>query len=313
MRLDVRHRTHYRYANPAAFSQHLLRLSPVTVPGQRVILSSVNILPEPEAIDTHEDMFGNRVHVATISRPHDELEIIATSRIDRAERTALIFEASVPWEATRAAALGLAEATPVAELSPYAFPSAMSAPDVAIEAYVAETFEPGRPILAGAQELMSRIYNDFEYDTDATGAETLASESFQLKRGVCQDFAHVMLAALRSLRIPARYISGYLRTVPPEGQERLQGADASHAWVSVWDPAFGWVDFDPTNDCVPGVDHVTLASGRDYSDVAPVSGIVVGAGRQLLSVGVDVVAAPESEPPVLPGTATIRQIQQQMQ
>ena len=297
MKLDVRHRTAYHYANPAAFSQHLLRLTPVAVPGQRVILTNVTITPEPEAVDVHDDMFGNRVHVATISRPHETLEIVATSRVDRAARSAMIFDASVPWEKTRAAALGLDNATPVAEISPFAFPSTMSAPNRAIEAYADESLTPGRPILVAAEELMGRIYRDFKYDTGATGAETLAAESFRLKRGVCQDFAHVMLSALRSHRIPARYVSGYLRTIPPEGQQRLQGADASHAWVSVWDPTFGWVDFDPTNDCVPAQDHVTLACGRDYGDVSPVSGIVVGAGRQMLDVGVDVIAATENEGP----------------
>ncbi|MEM7423933.1 MAG: transglutaminase family protein, partial [Pseudomonadota bacterium] len=135
-----------------------------------------------------------------------------------------------------------------------------------------------------------RIHEEFTYDTTATGADTLPAESFRLRKGVCQDFAHVMLAAMRSQRIPARYVSGYLRTIPQAGQRRLQGADASHAWVSVWDPAFGWVDFDPTNDCVPGEDHVVLVAGRDYADVSPVSGVVVGAGRQVLSVGVDVTA-----------------------
>ncbi len=295
MRLDVRHRTHYRYASTAAFSQHLLRLTPITVPGQRVILSNVSITPEPEAMDVHEDAFGNRVHVATISRAHESLEIIATSRVDRAERNAMILEASVPWEKTRNAALGLENTSPVSALSPFAFPSQMSAPDHRIEAYAQESLLPGRPILVAAEELMGRIYRDFAYDTQATGAETLATESFRLKRGVCQDFAHVMLAALRSRRVPARYVSGYLRTIPPEGKERLQGADASHAWVSVWDPAFGWVDFDPTNDVVPAEDHVTLACGRDYGDVSPVSGIVVGAGRQVLSVGVDVLAVSETD------------------
>lgn len=295
MRLDVRHRTHYRYANTAAFSQHLLRLTPIAVPGQRVILTNVTIKPEPDSVDVHRDLFGNQVHVATISRPHEDLEIIATSRIDRAERNAWIFEASAPWEETRAAALGLNNVSPVAEIAPFAFPSAMSAPDREIEHYADESLAPGRPILAAAEELMGRVFRDFKYDPQATGAETLATEAFKLKRGVCQDFAHVMLAALRSRRVPARYVSGYLRTIPPEGKERLQGADASHAWVSVWDPAFGWVDFDPTNDVVPAEDHVTLAYGRDYDDVSPVSGVVVGAGRQVLSVGVDVVAVSETE------------------
>ena len=289
--LDVKHRTYYKYANSAAFSQHLLRLTPGSVSGQRVTHASVRILPEPENIEEHQDMFGNIVHVATISKPHDSLEIVANSRVDRTEPDGLIFGASVPWEEARNAALGLEGASTIAELGPFAFPSQMTLSDTPIEQYARQSLTPGRPVLAAAEELCHRIYKDFTYEPGVTGAETLPVESFRDKRGVCQDFAHVMLAGLRAFRIPTRYVSGYLRTIPPEGVERLQGADASHAWVSVWDAAFGWVDFDPTNDCVPGEDHVTLAHGRDYSDVSPVSGVVVGAGRQVLSVGVDVVLA----------------------
>lgn len=291
MRLDVRHRTHYRYTNTAMFSQHLLRLTPTGSAGQRVILSNITITPEPDAIEHQRDFFGNTIHVATISRPHESLEIVAISRVDRMARNAMILDASAPWETTRNAALGLDSASPVAEIAPFAFPSQMTESDAKIEAYGAKSFRTGQPVLAGARDLCARIHKDFAYDQAATAADTLPSESFRLQKGVCQDFSHVMLACLRSLRIPARYVSGYLRTIPPEGQPRLQGADASHAWVSVWDPVFGWVDFDPTNDCVPAEDHVTVMSGRDYADVSPVSGVVVGAGRQTLSVGVDVVAA----------------------
>ncbi|MFK7942503.1 MAG: transglutaminase N-terminal domain-containing protein [Paracoccaceae bacterium] len=294
MILEVRHRTHYRYQSPAVFSQHLLHLTPGPTPGQRVAIAHVTITPEPESLDSHTDMFGNIVHVATVSRPHEELEILATARVDRAQPEGLIFDTAAPWEATCAAALGLEGQSPVAELGPFAFPSQMTEADPEIEAYARESFSKDRPVLAAAKELTHRIYTDFDYTPGATNADTLPTESFRTQRGVCQDFAHVMLAGLRALRIPARYISGYLRTHPPEGKQRLQGADASHAWVSVWDPAFGWVDFDPTNDCVPGQDHVTLAHGRDYSDVSPVSGVVVGAGAQRLSVGVDVTAAAET-------------------
>lgn len=294
MMLDVRHRTHYRYAHAAVFSQHLLRLFPGQVPGQRVAIADIRIVPEPESIDVHTDMFGNKVHVATVSRPHDELEIIATSRVDRSAPESLIFGASVPWEQTRAAALGLDGVSPMADLSPFAFPSQMTASDAAIDAYARESFTPGRPVFEAAEELCRRIYEDFTYAQGVTSADTLPAESFRRKKGVCQDFAHVMLAAMRGLRLPVRYVSGYLRTYPPEGKERLRGSDASHAWVSVCDPGFGWVDFDPTNDCVPGEDHVTLACGRDYADVSPVSGVVVGAGRQELTVGVDVTEAGSS-------------------
>ncbi|MEM7059459.1 MAG: transglutaminase family protein [Pseudomonadota bacterium] len=291
MMLDVRHRTHYRYANSAVFSQHLLRLTPTVTPGQRVIMTDVKIDPEPDGIDTHRDMFGNVVHVATVSHPHEDLEIIATSRVERADRNALIFDTSAAWEKTRAAALGINGVSPVIEVSPYAFPSAMTVADAEIEAYARDSFTANRPVLDAAQNLMRRINEDFEYTPGVTQFDTLPTESFRARKGVCQDFAHVMLAAMRSLRIPARYVSGYLRTTPPPGRARLKGADASHAWVSVWDPAFEWIDFDPTNNCVPGDDHVTLGQGRDYTDISPVSGIVVGAGRQVLSVGVDVTDA----------------------
>ena len=293
MMMDVRHRTHYRYQSAAVFSQHLLRLTPGAAPGQRVAITHVDISPEPESLDSHRDMFGNLVHVATVSRPHETLEIVATARIDRTEPEGLIFDTAAPWEHTRGAALGLDGQSPVAELGPFAFPSQMTEADRDIEAYARESFTPGRPVLGAAEELTHRIFTDFEYTPGATNADTLPGESFRYQKGVCQDFAHVMLAGLRALRVPAKYISGYLRTNPPEGKPRLQGADASHAWVSVWDPAFGWVDFDPTNDCVPGQDHVMLAQGRDYSDVSPVSGVVVGAGAQRLTVGVDVTAAGE--------------------
>ena len=293
MILEVRHKTSYSYASSASFSQHLLRLTPLDAANQKVQAAQIEIDPKPEHIEPHADMFGNQQHVATVSRPHGELEIVATSRIERRGTDGLIFDASAPWEETRDSALGINGASVVSALGPYAFPSQMTVPDRAIEAYARQSFAPARPILAAAADLSSRIYRDFTYQPGTTSAETLPTEAFRLRKGVCQDFAHVMLAGLRALRVPARYVSGYLRTIPPEGKERLQGADASHAWVAVWDPAFGWVEFDPTNDCVPGEDHVSLAHGRDYGDVSPVSGFVIGAGAQSLKVEVDVVPLAE--------------------
>ena len=289
MKLRVRHATTYRYRSEAVFSQHLLRLTPETAPGQIVVDTQLAITPEPDSIDRHRDMFGNWVHVATLSRPHKGLEIVASATVERQERAELIFEASAPWEEVRDVAIGLGTTARLSTIAPYAFPSAMTASDAAIESYVRETIKAEMPVLAGAWALCRRIHADFEYRPGVTAADTQPVESFKRREGVCQDFAHVMLSALRVLRLPARYVSGYLRTIPPEGKERLKGADASHAWVSVWEPAFGWIDFDPTNDMVPGVDHVSLAHGRDYRDVSPVSGVVIGAGTQALKVGVDVV------------------------
>ncbi|MEL6479804.1 MAG: transglutaminase family protein [Pseudomonadota bacterium] len=288
MLYEVRHTTTYSYARSAAFSQHLLRLTPRETDEQRVHATRIEIDPRTEAITAETDMFGNRAHVATVSRPHGALTITATSRVERQAPSQFIFEAGAPWEQVRDQALGRGSAPPVPAAAPFAFPSAMTKADEAIRAFAAESLTPGRSLLAAAMELTSRIYTDFEYVPGATGADTLPAESFGAKRGVCQDFAHVMLAALRAFRLPARYVSGYLRTIPPEGQPRLEGADASHAWLAVWDPVFSWVDFDPTNDIVPGLDHITLAWGRDFADVSPVSGLVVGGGPQTLSVGVDV-------------------------
>lgn len=290
----VTHRTHYRYANSAIFSQHLMRLSPRTTRAQLVLDAKVAVTPDPDTLGTQTDMFGNTAHVATVSRPHAALEIVATSRIERQPPDQLILAASEPWETARDAGLGTPQRLPDPGVAIYAFPSAMTEANPQIEAYARESLTQGRPLLEAAEELCHRIYEDFEYVPGATAADTLPVESFGTKKGVCQDFAHVMLACLRALRVPARYVSGYLRTTPPPGVERLQGADATHAWVAVWDPVFDWVEFDPTNDIVPGLDHITLAWGRDYADVSPVSGLVIGAGRQTLSVGVDV--APLADP-----------------
>ncbi|MEM7177125.1 MAG: transglutaminase family protein [Pseudomonadota bacterium] len=286
---DITHVTHYSYQNEAVFSQHLMRLNPRALTEQQVIQSRIELTPEPDALVPYKDMFGNLSHVATVSKPHRSIEIRSVSRVQRSAPSSMIFEASAPWDGVRRLAMGRAGAPVPVEISAFCFPSMMTEPDAEIDAYARESFPAGRPILAATKELTERIYTDFEYLPGTTSAETLPVQSFAEKRGVCQDFAHVMLACLRSLRLPARYISGYLRTRPVEGSVRLQGADASHAWVSLWDPVFGWVDFDPTNNLVPGLDHVTLAWARDYADVAPVVGIVIGAGQQILSVGVDVV------------------------
>lgn len=284
----VTHRTTYRYQHPAVFSQHLMRLRPRALEGQSVSNLQIQITPEPDSLRPHRDLFGNVADVATLTRLHHEIEIVATSEVERAAPSSMIFEASAPWEDVRDTTLARAALPVPVEIAPFAFPSRMTAADAAIEAYTRESFPPGRAILAGASDLTRRIFEDFDYRPGSTSSDTLPVESFAAQSGVCQDFAHVMLAGLRALRLPARYVSGYLRTIPPPGQKRLEGADASHAWVSVWDPVFGWVDFDPTNNLVPGLDHITLAWARDYGDVSPVSGVVVGAGQQVLSVGVDV-------------------------
>jgi transglutaminase-like putative cysteine protease len=174
-----------------------------------------------------------------------------------------------------------------------------------IAGYAAQSFPPGRPVLAGALELMHRIHKDFRYDTTVTDVTTPVDRVFEIRAGVCQDLAHVGIAAMRSLGLPARYVSGYLLTRPPPGKPRLLGADASHAWFSVWAPPFGWVDLDPTNDLIVGESHVTSSWGRDYGDVAPVAGIILGGHDHVVDVGVDVIPVDETHPE-LPNIAPAR-------
>ncbi|MEM9099999.1 MAG: transglutaminase family protein, partial [Pseudomonadota bacterium] len=233
---DITHTTHYSYQNTAVFSQHLMRLSPRLLPGQRVLTSEITVTPEADSLVTERDLFGNMSHVATVSRPHAAIQIKAVSRVERAAPSSMIFEASTAWEEVRKMATGRAGPPVPGAIAPFCYPSQMTGSDTAIEAYARKSFPAGRPILAAAEELCGRIFTDFEYLPGTTAADTLPTVSFAEKRGVCQDFAHVMLAALRSMRLPARYVSGYLRTRPTAGAERLVGADASHAWVSIWEP-----------------------------------------------------------------------------
>ncbi|MEM7236574.1 MAG: transglutaminase family protein, partial [Pseudomonadota bacterium] len=221
---DVTHVTAYRYQNVAVFSQHLMRLSPRALPGQRIHKTEFALSPEADSLIPEQDMFGNLGYVATVAKPHSAIEIKATSRVELSAPSSLIFDASTRWEDVRDLATGRGAPPVPVDIGPFCFPSRMTRADDAIEDYARGSFEPGRPILAAAKELTQRIFVDFEYLPGATAADTLPTESFDEKRGVCQDFAHVMLACLRSLRLPTRYVSGYLRTHPPEGEERLQGA-----------------------------------------------------------------------------------------
>lgn len=288
---SVRHATTYRYPDPVTLSSHRLRLRPRATPRQTVRRFALEIAPQGHALVAERDAFGNPCHLLEIRESHAVLSIEARSVVEvQAEEAELGF---TPWEA--AAACARAPADPKAlEAAEFAFPSPFTAADDRIEALARGAFAPGRPVLEAARDLTARIHHGFAYDPEATHAGTTAVESAEAARGVCQDFAHVFLAGCRALGVPARYVSGYLLTRPPEGQEKLVGADASHAWVSVWCPVAGWVDFDPTNDCIPGLEHVTCAWGRDYADVGPVSGVVLGGAGHSLSIAVDVVPLTET-------------------
>jgi transglutaminase-like putative cysteine protease len=243
------------------------------------------IRPTPLFSSRRTDAFGNTVHSFSIEENHRHLSVTATSRVRVA--VAPHPEETAPWEEVVAA---VAEQRDPSWLDACRFgfdsPRIERAPEFV--AYARQAFTRARPIFEAAFDLTRRIHRDFEYDKAATSVLTQTQEAFRIRRGVCQDFAHIQIACLRSLGVPARYVSGYLRTVPRPGQPRIVGADQSHAWVSVYCGAAGWVELDPTNDCVCSEDHVPIAWGRDYDDVVPVKGVILGGGEHRLVVSVDV-------------------------
>jgi transglutaminase-like putative cysteine protease len=234
------------------------------------------------------DFFGTHTESVVIETPHRNLRIDSRSRVSVSRSTPGRAAPSPPWEGVRDLAF---EATSLGPASPigYIFASPLVPVQRPVTAYASSSFAPGKGILAGAVDLMHRIRTEFKYDPKATVISTPLTEVFEKRHGVCQDFAHVMIAGLRGLGLPAAYVSGYLRTIPPPGKPRLQGADATHAWVSLWcGQQMGWIGFDPTNDVLVENDHIMLAVGRDFSDVSPVDGIIVGSRKQKLNVAVDV-------------------------
>lgn len=285
---DIRHVTTYRYDAAVAAAACVMRLLPRAEAGQKVIDSGLDIAPAPAETRERADAFGNRVTSVRIDAPHRELRVSALSRV-AVERPAPPAAALTPaWEIIRAAARSL-RALQAESPAHFLFPSRQVALDAATTLWCAQSFPANRPMLEGCADLMGRIRRAFEYKADATAVNTTVAEAFAARKGVCQDFAHVMIAGLRGLGLPAAYVSGYIRTIPPPGKPRLEGADASHAWVSVWcGPEFGWLDLDPTNDLIAGDDHVVVARGRDYADVSPIDGVFVGSGDHQLSVSVDV-------------------------
>ncbi len=293
MRLHVRHHTQYLYQSPVVLAQHLAHLRPRDLPGQRVEKHALRIQPEPVLREEGQDAFGNWRTFFSLQSPHGALDVTADSVITTQAPAPL--PDSEPWTQVREALLYHAHATyqPAAELL---FPSPYIPRDEQLADYARSAFPPKRPFLHACHELMTRIHDDFTYETASTDIHTPVLDALAQRKGVCQDFAHIMIGCLRSLGLPARYVSGYLLTQPPPGQPRLVGADASHAWVSV--PYAGsWYDFDPTNDRSgthrPGEDYVTLALGRDFGDVSPLRGVIHGGGGHALNVAVTV--APEDE------------------
>ncbi|MEZ5930973.1 MAG: transglutaminase family protein [Alphaproteobacteria bacterium] len=287
MRYDVSHVTEFDYSQPVSISHHLLHLTPRACTFQISHQSRLVIDPAPAVNQAGSDYFGNPTTFIVVQAPHEKLTIRARSLIDVAPVTPPEPAATMPWDQV-AAAVRADSSKPMLDIAQFMFVSPFTKAGDEVEDYARESFAPGRPVLDAARDLTKRIFNDFTYDGSATDVSTPVDEAMRLKRGVCQDFAHLQIACLRKLGLPARYVSGYLLTHPPEGKEKLTGADASHAWLSVWCPGHGWVDLDPTNDLIPGDEHITLAWGRDYGDVSPVNGVMVGGGEHEVKVAVDV-------------------------
>jgi transglutaminase-like putative cysteine protease len=286
---DIRHVTTYAYESPVSFARCSLRLEPRDGGGQQLLSHAIEIRPRPSERASRRDFFGTLTESIVIETAHRHLRIDSRSRVSVSRRAPGRTTPSPAWETIRDLAF---EATSLGLSSPigYVFASALVPVQQPVTAYAAASFPPGMGALVGAVDLMHRIRSEFRYDPKATVISTPLHEVFENRHGVCQDFAHVMIAGLRGLGLPAAYVSGYLRTIPSPGRPRLQGADATHAWVSLWcGDELGWVGFDPTNDLLVENDHIVLAIGRDFADVSPVDGIIVGSPKQKLGVAVDVV------------------------
>ncbi|MEJ0088136.1 MAG: transglutaminase family protein [Limisphaerales bacterium] len=287
MNYHITHRTLYEYSAPVSVSHHVARLEPLVTAVQSRESFSLQIFPAPALRKERADYFGNKLCFFAIQEIHSKLEIITHSRVTVGAGKPAQNESAAPWESV---AEMFRDPVSPEVVEPYQFvfdsPQIRASQDLA--SYARESFAGETPLLAGARDLTRRIFKDFKFDTRATTVATPLEEVLEKRRGVCQDFAHLGIACLRSLGLPARYVSGYLRTHSPEGKPRLIGADASHAWFSIFCPGMGWGDFDPTNNVQPGEEHITVAYGRDFGDVSPVAGILTGGGRHIVKVAVDV-------------------------
>lgn len=298
--LIVEHDTEYQYSTQVAFAQHLAHLTPQTAPGQTVADFQLQIDPAPSNLHASRDYFGNERTYFALIVAHESLRVRTHSRVRLQSRFETLEPSRSPaWETVRESLRYVAGAR-YSDAAEFSFGSNVVPRDRALGEYALRSFGPGRPLVDGALDLMHRIHADFRYDATSTDVATPVLEAFRDRAGVCQDFTHVMIGCLRSLGLAARYVSGYLftqarfaRTGADAGRPSVIGANASHAWVSVYCPHFGWIELDPTNDAIPGTGHIRLASGRDYGDVAPLRGVVQGGGEHELTVAVRITGATE--------------------
>jgi transglutaminase-like putative cysteine protease len=287
---DIVHTTRYQYDESVSVSHHLAHLNPRSLPHQDCLHHELHIEPAPVVTRTRLDYFGNAMTFFVMEGAHKGLTVRARSRVVIRPASRPAPASTPPWEAGRDH-----DALPLDAIE-CVFDSTSIQATEELAAYARPSFPSGRPLLEAVIELTRRIHEDFTFDPQATTVGTPLSDVFRLRRGVCQDFARLEIACLRSLGLAAHYVSGYLETVLPPGTPRLTGADASHAWLAVYCPGPGWIDVDPTNNVLPSTAHVTLAWGRDYSDVSPIRGVMLGGGSHSLQVSVDVIRVADGSP-----------------
>jgi transglutaminase-like putative cysteine protease len=288
MKYTIQHKTAYTYLEPVSLCHNIARLVPRDTHEQICKNTAIQIEPKPDRINEYEDFFGNKIIYFSIEKEHWELTVQVTSEVERKgsgqaktqDYPAAGFE-TVLQELVNMKA-------DAADIRQYALETPMTSWNEEVVKFARQCFIPGRSVFGAAEELTRRIYKEFEFKPGHTTIATPLSLVMKERKGVCQDFAHLAISCLRSIGLPARYVSGYIETLSPEGVEKLIGADASHAWFSVFIPGMGWTDFDPTNNCIVSDQHITIGWGRDYADIAPLEGIILSSGSHELTVSVDV-------------------------
>jgi transglutaminase-like putative cysteine protease len=282
----ISHRTTYKYASLVSFGNHVACLKPRTWPSHRLTRHELIIQPTPTICNERVDYFGNVLCFFTVQEPHKILTVESRSEVELDGDQSNNTEVSLPWEESTLSS-PRDDNSESLEARQFQFESPRIRKRAEYAAYAIKSFAPGRPMKEALLDLTGRIHQDFRFDGRVTNVRTATEEVFKKRRGVCQDFAHMQIACLRSLGLAARYVSGYLRTYPPPGKSRLVGADASHAWLSAYCKGVGWIDLDPTNNVVPYDGHATIAWGRDYGDVSPLRGLILGGRGHSLEVAVD--------------------------
>ncbi len=288
MLYTITHTTEYTYAGYISLCHNIAMLIPRNTDKQHCKKTVINIRPEPDVITEYEDFFGNKKLYFAIQHDHKKLSVTVVNQIEKTNKIPLAINlySNTAWEDARQQ---LFEPQPdYIDARQYIPETVMTTIDDQITLYALQSFTPQRPIFEATQNLMHRIYTDFKFDPDFSTISTPVTEIMRLKRGVCQDFAHLAIACLRSIGLPARYVSGYIETIPAKGKKKLVGVDASHAWFSIFVPNLGWIDFDPTNNQIPGDQHITIGWGRDYADISPLKGVILSSGSHKLCVSVDV-------------------------